>query len=384
MTFRRTTTALTVALAAGGVPAVLAGPASAAPRCGDRPAVRRAMERLTGTDRVPGVAVRIEDPRCGTWSAASGKADLRTGRPMRADERVRIGSVTKSFTATVVLQLAAEGRLSLDAPVDRYLPGLIRKGPYDGRRITVRSLLRHTSGLPDHMDSFDDSGQYRFRHFEPRELVARALAMDPPAKEWHYSTTNYIVAGMIVQAVTGHRTEDEAVRRIVRPLGLRDTYWPGDATGIRGRHPRGYVREEKDGTVRWTDRTRMNISAGGAGGAIISSPPDVARFFGALLGGRLLPPALLAEMRRTVLADPDRVWPGARYGLGLIETPLSCGGTWTGHAGGIEGYSAYGGVRTGGRRLAVSMNEDAPDMRTFQDVLALVDTAFCDDGRKNS
>src|ERR671925_250482 len=139
-----------LALVAGASGMAVAPPAAAKTRCGDHKATRHALERMTNVHGVPGIAVRVDDPACGTWTSAGGVADLGTGRPMRADERSRIASITKTFTATVVLQLAEKKRLSLDAPVERYLPGLIRRGPYDGRTITVRSLLRHTSGLPDH------------------------------------------------------------------------------------------------------------------------------------------------------------------------------------------------------------------------------------------
>ncbi|MDL4820626.1 serine hydrolase domain-containing protein [Actinomadura opuntiae] len=380
---RRTVRGAIAAAAAGAAMAGAAAfpaPAHAVspPGCGDRSATGRALHRITDVDRLTGAAVRIDDPRCGTWTAASGVADRRTGRPMPANPRVRIASITKTFTAVTVLQLAAEGRVSLDAPVARYLPGLIDGGGHDGRAITVRSLLRHTSGLPDHMDSFRSTGEFRFRHFEPEELVRRALRLPAPGPGWHYSTTNYVVAGMIVEKVTGHRLEDEVERRILRPLGLRDTYWPGDGTRIRGPHPRGYDRVEQDGTVRWVDTTDMNTSVAWAGGALISTPRDVNAFFGALLGGRLLSAPLLAEMERTVPTDPDRTWPGAAYGLGLIRTPLRCGGFWWGHAGDIDGFTTLAGVAPGGRRASIAFNENPTTQAAFDDELNLVQTALCD------
>ncbi|MEV0667753.1 alpha/beta fold hydrolase [Actinomadura luteofluorescens] len=363
--------------AAAAVPA----PARAEPApagCTDRTATLRALERMTGTHGVTGAAVRVDDPACGTWTAGSGVADRRTGRPMSADLRVRIASVTKTFTAVTVLQLAREGRISLDAPVERYLPGLLDRGGYDGRKITVRSLLRHTSGLPDHMDTFPNSDGYRFRHFEPGELIDRALALPHPDPGWHYSTTNYIIAGLIAEKASGHSLEDEVRRRIIRPLRLRDTYWPGDRTRIRGPHARGYLREERDGTVRWDDFTEMNTTVAWAGGALVSSPRDLNAFFGALMGGRLLPPAMLAQMKQTVPADPDRVWDGAAYGLGLIGTPLRCGGTWWGHAGGLESYITVSGVGPSGRRVTVDLNENPSAEEAFHDQMKLVETAFCD------
>ncbi|MFA1549786.1 serine hydrolase domain-containing protein [Actinomadura chokoriensis] len=366
-------------LAAATVAVTAVAPARAAgPSCGDHGGTRAAIERMARVHHLTGAAVRIDDPRCGAWTAASGVADRTTGRPMRADQRVRVASLTKSFTAAALLSLAAEHRVSLDAPVERYLPGLLDRNGHDGREITVRSLLRHTSGLPDHMDTFRSTEEFRFRHFEPEELVARALALPRPAPGWHYSTTNYVIAGLIVEKAGGRTLEAEVQRRISEPLRLRDTYWPGDETWIRGPHPRGYVRAE-DGS--YTDHTAFNVSVAWAGGALISSPRDVNAFYGALLGGRLLPPALLAEMRRTVPADPDRVWDGASYGLGLIRTPLRCGGAWWGHAGDIDGFTSLAAVGPSGRRVTVVFNENPATKAAWDDELNIPQTALCEDER---
>lgn len=375
---RRSTAVAAGAAIAGAAAFPAPAHALTPPGCGDHAATTRALHRVTGVDGLTGATVRIDDPRCVTWTAASGVADRRTGRPMPTDPRVRIGSITKTFTAVTVLRLAAEGRVSLDAPVARYLPGFIDANGHDGRHITVRSLLRHTSGLPDHMDSFQSTDEFRFRHFEPEELVRRALRLPGPGGGWHYSTTNYVVAGLIVEKVTGHRLEDETERRIIRPLGLHGTYWPGDETRIRGPHPRGYVRVEGDGPVRRADSTEMNTTVAWAGGALISTPRDVNAFYSALLGGHLLPAGMLAQMERTVPADTDRTWPGAAYGLGLIGTPLRCGGTWWGHAGDIDGFTTLAGVAPGGRRVSIAFNENPATQAAFDDELDLVQTGLCD------
>ncbi|MCX4679603.1 beta-lactamase family protein [Streptomyces sp. NBC_01433] len=232
------------------------------------------MDTLVTRHGIPGTAAEVIDPDCGRWSAARGVADLRTGRPMRAEDRLRIGSVSKTFTATVVVQLAAEGRTGLDSPVERYLPGLIRANGYDGRKISVRRLLQHTSGLPDHVESIAPPpvDEWRFRHFEPRELIATALTMPPPDKKWHYATTNTVVVGLIVEKVTGRGVEAEVTRRIIKPRGLRDTYRPGDRTRARGPHSRSYVIAPggADGAPpSRSDGTEWNVALGGAGGALI-------------------------------------------------------------------------------------------------------------------
>ncbi|MFF6806429.1 serine hydrolase [Streptomyces sp. NPDC012616] len=359
------------------------GSRASSPDCGTHTSVRRALRTLTEDDRLAGAAGAVTDPVCGRWSAATGTADLGTGRPMNARDRLRAGSVTKTFTATVVLQLAAERRVELDAPVARYLPGLIGADGYDGRKITVRQLLQHTSGLPDYLDApeWEHIERLRYRHFAPRELIARALTLPhpdtPPGSRFHYATTNYLIAGLIVRQVTGDSAESEVTRRIIRPLGLRDTYWPGDDPRLHGPHSHSYFTADQDAPR--TDGTDWNTTFGGVGGALVSSPADLQRFFAALLGGRLLPAAQLAQMQRTVAADPDRLWPGARYGLGLISSPLPCGGLWWGHAGTVPGgHRALGAVGPGGRRVAVALNQVPPTEKAEDDFRAVVETALCE------
>ncbi|MGW2638184.1 serine hydrolase domain-containing protein [Streptomyces sp. NPDC001348] len=376
--------ALVTAVVLAAAPVASARPASthSISRCGPHDEVRGALHTLTARDRITGAAVLVTDGTaeagCGRWSETAGTADLRTERPMNTTDRLRVGSVTKTFTATVVLQLAAEHRLSLDAPVDHYLPGLIRAHGYDGRLITVRQLLQHTSGLPDYLDApeWERPERLRHRHFEPRELVARALELSRPRSSWHYATTNYLVLGMVVREVTGRAPEAEITRRVIDPLGLRDTYWPGDDTGIRGPHSHSYFTADDGHRV---DGTAWDMTFAGVGGSLVSTPADLTRFATALLGGHLLPAAQLAEMRRTVAADPDRLWPGARYGLGLISSPLSCGGLWWGHAGTVPGgHRALTAVGPGGRSVAVVLNQVPDTLLAEQDFQDLVDKALCE------
>lgn len=349
------------------------------PACSSLPATTAALHDLTATHRLVGAAIEVYGPSCGRWSDASGRADLRTGRPIRVDERIRIGSSTKTFTATVVLQLVAEGRLGLDAPIERYLPGLVRGDGYDGRRITVRDLLRHTSGLPDHVDAldWDRVDRWRYRHFPPTELVAMALAQPPPDTSWHYSTTNYVLAGLIVERVTGRDIGVEISRRIIGRLGLGDTYWPGDSVRIRGAHPRGYALSAAE---QRRDVTEFNMSFGGAGGALVSTLADQNRFFAALLGGQLLDPIRLAEMTRTVPTDPDRLWPGARYGLGIISTPLAgCDGAlYWGHGGTTPGFRTLGGVTADGRRAQLVVNDEPASYESWLAMSTTLHTALCE------
>ena len=364
---------LVIASSMGSVPATAELSAPDRP-CSAPTSTAAALRDLTEVHGIVGVAVELSGPRCGRWTGASGEADVRTGRPMTSGGRVRIGSATKTFTATVVLQLAAEGRVRLNAPVERYLPGLVRGNGYDGARITVRDLLRHTSGLPDHVDGldWDTFPDWRYRTFTPVELVRLALDQPHPEPPWAYSTTNFVLAGMIVERVTGHDIGYEITHRLIRPLRLHDTYWPGDSPYIKGPHPHGYT----DGV----DITDLNVTWGGAGGALVSSLFDENRFFAALLGGRLLPPAYLRQMMTTVEADPDRLWPGARYGLGLIFTPLDrcgVGGFW-GHGGTTPGFETVGASTIDGRQAQLVINSNTTSQESWQALHTALEVALCD------
>lgn len=343
--------AIVLTLAAGAATA----PANAAT---PRPAnLRQVVETLTGPDGAPGALAQVHD-RHGRVTATGGVADIRTNAPVNPRSRFRIGSLTKPFVATTVLQLAGEGRVELDAPVERYLPGVVRGADNDGRQITVRQLLQHTSGLPDVLDHLSPLEVLKdpLRHWDARELVDIALPHPrefAPGKGWGYSSTNYLLAGMIIESVTGHPYGDEIRRRVIRPLGLHDTFVPQDAPGIPGPHPRGYVRPQSD----LVDITRLNPSVAGAAGGMISSAADLDRFLAALLRGRLLKPAQLREM---LDARPTGRTSGSEYGLGLEWVPVAnsstCKDGFWGHDGDMLGFSVRAGATTQGRQATVMVN----------------------------
>jgi D-alanyl-D-alanine carboxypeptidase len=309
---------------------------------------------------VPGVIARVQDRR-ETRLVAAGVGDLSTGVALRPEARFRVGSITKTFVATVVLQLVGEGRLSLDEPVGRRLPGLLA----NGNTITVRQLLNHTSGLFDYTaDPTVFEGQVHNRIFTPRELVAIAEthpSTAPPGTLWAYSNTNYIVAGLLVETVTGHRLGQELQHRIFDPLGLEDTSFPVGTAQIPGYHAHGYVSTDLVPTPdgRPLDVTGLNTSAW-ADGAIISNAADLARFNRALMTGRLLTPSMLREMKTTVPQDPTD--PNQfRYGLGIERVQDTCGANW-GHGGAIFGYedTAYWNEQTGRTVVVASTMWPAP------------------------
>ncbi|WP_242882753.1 serine hydrolase domain-containing protein [Actinomadura litoris] len=370
--------ALALALSAGVAAGGLTGTAAA-----DRAPLRELMHRLTTVDGGPGAILHVRDRRGGTV-LTSGVADVTSRAPMRAGSEYRIGSMTKPFVATVLLQLVGERRVVLDAPVERYLPGVVRGNGNDGRVVTVRQLLQHTSGIPDYLAHLDRQEILRnpLVHHGTRDLVDFALTHPrtfKPGERWGYSNTNYLLAGMIIQRVTGHTYGREIRRRVIGPLGLRHTSVPGDRTAISGPHPRGYARPAPDAPL--LDITAFNPSLAGASGSMISSGADLNRFLGALVGGRLLRPAQLREMMRTrSTRNPgDPVDPHHRaYGLGLESKSLPCGGLYWGHGGDVFGFKTAGGATAGGGQATVMVNLDPGATRAQgDDMTAAVQTALC-------
>ncbi|WP_406222872.1 serine hydrolase domain-containing protein [Streptomyces decoyicus] len=356
-------------------PAASASDSAASAAAAARPdAVQQALNTLVRDDGMPAALASVQDRNGRIRSYTAGVGDLTTGSKVPRDGQVRIGSNTKAFTAVVVLQLVGEGKIGLDATVDTYLPGLVRGKGIDGRRITVRQLLQHTSGLPEYGIHVDDD-EIRNRYFEPRELLDIALrykADAAPGTTWGYSNTNYVLAGLIVQKVTGRPLAEEMDRRIIKRIGLRHTYFPapGEMT-IREPHPHGYHRKPANTPLR--DFTEMDPSAGWAAGQLISTNSDLNRFFTALLAGRLLPAAQLAEMRTTVPAGTS----GLRYGLGLTSRPLPCGGLSWGHGGSFPGYETRGGATDDGRAANVAVTMQLTDEAGRRNLERAMDTALC-------
>ncbi|WP_440582131.1 serine hydrolase domain-containing protein [Streptomyces flavofungini] len=333
---------------------------------------------------LPGVAALVRDDG-GTWFKAAGHADTATGRERSPGDHFRGASITKTFIATVLLQLDAEGRLNLSDPVEKWLPGLVRGNGYDGARITLRQLLNHTSGIASHTDDpafeHDAAGpgfpEHRYDEHTPEELVAVALKQPPrPDPERHplYSNTNYVLAGMVIEKATGHSYEREVTRRVIRPLKLRGTSFPGSGPRLPEPHPVGYSRLHRDAPdAPVIDATEQNMTWLGASGDIISTAGDLNRFQRALLGGALLPRAQLREMLDEVPAGGGR-----GYGLGVEFAELSCGVKVIGKTGRTNGsLTAMAGTRDGRHQMTFNINGDwLPDPSVYTDV---VEAEFCGD-----
>jgi D-alanyl-D-alanine carboxypeptidase len=325
-----------------------------APAMAGQESARSALDRALANVRAAGMPGLVADAGNGRWSwhGAAGVADLGTGRPMRASYESRMASVTKTFTAVGVLTLAAEGRIDLDELAALYLPGVI-----DGdraRHVTVRSLLNHTSGIGDYGhvyfqgDSKTANERMRVSANEPEDSARIGLNEPAPGPfgTFHYSNTNYILAGMIISRVTGVDAERYITEHVIKPAGLRHTYFPGRSPYIRGPHSRAYYREHGRIIGEYSVyRMRWDSTAG----ALISNPEDIGRFLKKLMRGRLLPGAQLAEMKKTV-TTPGAPPEARGYGLGIAayEVP-GCGLIWF-HNGGNPGVQTWASVSDDGRR----------------------------------
>ncbi|MFE7125849.1 serine hydrolase domain-containing protein [Streptomyces sp. NPDC057617] len=386
MAVRTVRIALTGTLAAVALASTaLVAPAVANPAPDRTAAAHRATQEALDAaveEGVPGALARADDSK-GTWNGSAGVADRDTGRPRLPQDRFRVGSITKTFVATVLLQLEAEGRVDLDDTVDSVLPGVVRGNGNDGRRITLRQLLNHTSGVFNYTEDeglqekiFGDGFfEHRYDTWKPRELVDIALAHQPnfaPGTSWSYSNTNFILAGMAVEKLTGRPYATEIERRILRPLGLRSTTVPTTDPRMPQPSGRAYSILIPDPAAPIHDVTELNPSVAGAAGGMISNPADLNRFYSALLKGKLLPKQQLKEMKTTVSMG-DEAPPAYRYGLGLQVQELSCGEKVWGHGGGIHGSSS-GAVTTADGTHSLSLNFNAD---WVGDAGAVVEAEFC-------
>ncbi|GAA3656860.1 serine hydrolase domain-containing protein [Nonomuraea antimicrobica] len=397
---RAAVTALAAALLAGvATPAVAtAGVATADSRAAvskaaagqDRPDLQKAIQTFVDAGFL-GVQVRVHDER-GEWVGSAGQRKLGASAKPPTNGHFWVGSVTKTFHATVVLQLVAEGKIGLGTPVADYLPKLGLD-----RRITVRMLLQHTSGLFNYTGDLDLDGTWvpglpatgkewldnRFHSYRPEELVRFALskpAKFAPGTDWSYSNTNYTLARLLIEKVTSRSFDAELKRRIVGPLGLRGTVVPGNRTQLPAPYAHGYFRYQDAGQWKVADVSRQNLSLVAGAGDMISSTQDLHTFFSALNGGKLLPAKLLAEMRKPhPKSDPLY----GRYGLGMFVQDLgpTCG-TVLNHNGNPPGgyaalmYSTPDGSKT--LTASLTAGDAAFDMATYPKMLdGLVKAALC-------
>ncbi|WP_329124516.1 serine hydrolase domain-containing protein [Streptomyces sp. NBC_01353] len=280
---------------------------------------------------------------------AAGAADRATGSPMAPDLKFRAGSVTKTFTATVVLQLVAEHRVRLDDTVQSLLPDQVRTdNALSGAPITVRQLLNHTSGLYDYIDGLLPHFRSIDQYWPREQLIGIGLAQPryfpAPGTRFRYSNTNFLLLDLIVERVTDHDLRTNLERRIFNPLGLRDTSYPLAQTTIDGAHVHGYA-DVSPLLPNAPEATRFDVTAfspseAGASGALVTTAADTARFYRALLQGRLLPSALLRAMLTDTVPTTGSAPPAVAYGLGMYVYATACGLAY-GHGGSAPGYLTF-------------------------------------------
>jgi len=319
---------------------------------------------------MPGLFAEVRDGDQ-VWRGAAGVADVATGRPVTADMRHRVGSITKTFTAAAVLQQVESGRIGLDTPIARYLPKLV---PGErGDAITVRMLLNHTSGLAEYLPyayaslkafpALADTGpqsldDHRLTRFDPAELIEMGVAAPavgvPGGAPGVYSNTNYLLLVQLLEQVTGTTAERYITRNVIERAGLRDTELPAGPY-VNGPHSQlyeawfGMIDPPRDYSV-------YDMSWVGPSASLISTVADLNCFFGMLLAGEIVSPSSLAQMQRTVpvVSQEGRT---IDYGLGLHPMEGPGRGTFWGHGGTVWGGGALAMTRADGKRqMAVAVN----------------------------
>ncbi|MFH9008648.1 serine hydrolase domain-containing protein [Streptomyces afghaniensis] len=305
------------------------------------------------------------------WRGAAGVADVATGRPVTADMRHRVGSITKTFTAAAVLQVVESGRIGLDEPIGRYLPRLVPG--QRGGAITVRMLINHTSGLAEYLPyaypslkafpALADTGpqsldDHRFTRFDPAELIEMGVTAPavgaPGGTPGVYSNTNYLLLVQLLEQVTGTTAERYITRNVIERAGLRDTELPSGPY-VDGPHSQlyeawfGMIDPPRDYSV-------YDMSWVGPSASLISTVTDLNRFFGMLLAGEIVSPSSLAQMQRTVpvISQEGKT---IDYGLGLHPMEAPGQDTFWGHGGTVWGGGALAMTRADGeRQMSVAVN----------------------------
>ncbi|MFE4621485.1 serine hydrolase domain-containing protein [Streptomyces sp. NPDC056747] len=373
--------ALVLGVAAGPaiVPAVAAAPPASAASQASSPDLSAVIAGLPRADATAAL-VRVGGTE-GSWRGSAGVHDLESGAPADPAARFRAGSVTKVFTAATVLQLAAEGRIDLDRPARSYLPDLI-PGRY--AKVTVRQLLNHTHGIPAADfpgETVEEWYANRFVVHSPEAMVRSATAKPRefrPGTRQHYLNIGYTIAGLLVERVTGDTYERQVERRILRPLGLRDTYFPGEAPEITGPYNHGYqTMRLDDGTTGLRDVSVWGTTDGWAAGDIVSTTADLERFTRALFKGGVVRGPLLEEMFTLPKVPDVKSGDPAAYSAGLSMKRLGGREVW-GKTGGRWGYNAaIASTRNGERTLVYSVNStDAKGQDMNRTALGLMVAAY--------
>jgi D-alanyl-D-alanine carboxypeptidase len=325
----------------------------------------------TAAGHGPGLVGLVTEHGAPLFEGAVGVTDLEAGRPPTADDRFRIGSITKTYVSALLVRLLREGAFARTDTVERWLPGLVPGGD----TLTVDLLLRMRSGLPDYawplLGDPPDLGRLT-RYFRPEELVAVALAQpdrNPPGESFRYCNTDYVLLGLIVEQATATRVDALLHERVLAPLGLHDTTFPIAQQRMHGPHARGYERMAADAPYR--PIPAISPSDSWTAGGMTATPRDLGKFFDALLDGRVVDPADLATMTARTEPLADGIW----RGFGLVRYERPDGTVAFGHHGGVPGYTTLALRSTAGRTVVLAQNGiDLHDVLTSDN--PFVDAAF--------
>jgi D-alanyl-D-alanine carboxypeptidase len=322
---------------------------------------------------VPGATLVVRDGGS-TNRVAFGVGEVTTKTPLKVDDRFRVGSLAKTYVSVIVLQLVDEKKVGLDDTIEKFVPGMVP----NGAKVTIRQLLNHTSGIPNYEEHPEYMAPYMAGDLghvtTPAQLVAMGTSFGSwfaPGTSSRYSNTNYTLAGLIIEKVTGSTLGDQFDQRIFKPLKLDSTSLPATPE-ITGPHAHGYFVMGPDGA---TDVTNFSPSIAWAGGGIVSTTSDVTAFYRALLEGKLLPPELMKQMMTTVVDDKV----GTVYGLGIEKKELSCGSTW-GHQGNFPGYMMESFSSVDAKKQftgAYNLDPNSMEQASAEAVNKLRDDAFC-------
>ncbi|WP_327307327.1 serine hydrolase domain-containing protein [Streptomyces sp. NBC_01298] len=286
-----------------------------------------AIRQVMDLTKVPGVTVGLWAPGKGSYVKSFGVADKATGAPMTPDLGVRIGSETKTFTVTALLQLVDQGKLALDDPIGKYISGVP-----NGDRITLRELAGMRSGLFNYSeDPGFDKELNGTSVFTPQQLLdisfKHPVNFEPGAK-FEYSNTNLILLGLLVEKITGRPLQEVIAQDVVKPAGLGGRTLLATGTTFPEPHAHGYTNDLPGGKI--VDATNFDPSWAWAAGAMASDLQDLRSWAKTLATGTLLTPATQAERLKT---QPIGIIPGDGYGLGIFNVQ-----GWLGHNGSLPGY----------------------------------------------
>jgi D-alanyl-D-alanine carboxypeptidase len=393
-TARLLAAALLVGVALGGARASSAEPPQATACAADdvtglraslRAELEAYLERRRTPEHISAVSLQATIPGCRPIDEAVGSTRFDGGRPISTQSLWQIGSHTKAFTSVVLLQLEAEGKLSIDDTLDKWLPQYPAWG-----QITIRQLLNMTSGIPDYLNI----AAFRLAYaaapdtvFSAPELVSYAVGL-PLLQGWHYSNTTYLLAQMIIESASGETFAEQLRTRIIAPLGLRSTFYcpEGCPPAVTARLPASYFflssMLPELASLYGEDQHRRNLSYAQGSGALISSLSDLTTWLRALYAGRMLPPqqqreleSLVAQNSGQPIQAPSPEHPSG-FGLGVGQALTGLGTLWFYEAETFGVRSIHTFAPDSGITVTIGANSATDDSELFDLGLTVYETVL--------